>query len=678
VSIKNKLVTAVTTAGLLAGLFGSAFVPAVRATAFTNESDEVTGWLYCKTAISETACQTTPGSRVTVAFNALIAVESINATTGATAAGDVYWIVDKDGDRAAADEIASVTYAAEVDEAPEWYISASGADSVDEDGLPFGSIANEDTDNAACAAADAADDLSIAKDEVYQSWLELDWAAAGVSSCVDAGAVSFDVTRATAGSVTISLFYFRASDNKKVTVQTETITFGTSAVNDEAIDWDNSETVVGLRSNGGACAAGTVTQDDVDSSKSMEAGDTTGIDLCIALMNEAGDAITDNNVSANIEIEISDNKGVLDIGSDGSSYADDWDTLDADGDGDLVVDIAAEDTDVEPVVSTVTVTITQDDSDLGIDETETFTLTVTQYGTFVEITLVNTAYSLGGAVDDDVEEFYAEDAAGNLVPLDLTTTTEMVIDSDYSSLATIDEAGEEDALAAVALTTDATSARYESGSATESYGEIEVNCDDTTKEKLTFKLIVENDDADEITSNTVTVYCADAADSISYVSAVRDGGTTIVTVSVKDENGYPVPDATTVTAATSVGAFSDASINPENGLAEFTFLATGRGTATMVFGADLESLTKALSYGGVADLQKLNGTTVVAAFGSDAAGEVVTFSVVKVSTGKTLTVTKTANASGRATYTLGARRSGKWAVTATYGDEITNVRYVNR
>ena len=30
-SIKNKLVTAVTTAGLLAGLFGSAFVPAVRA-----------------------------------------------------------------------------------------------------------------------------------------------------------------------------------------------------------------------------------------------------------------------------------------------------------------------------------------------------------------------------------------------------------------------------------------------------------------------------------------------------------------------------------------------------------------------------------------------------------------------------------------------------------------------
>jgi hypothetical protein len=37
VSIKNKLVTAVTTAGLLAGLFGSAFVPAVRAAAGTSD-----------------------------------------------------------------------------------------------------------------------------------------------------------------------------------------------------------------------------------------------------------------------------------------------------------------------------------------------------------------------------------------------------------------------------------------------------------------------------------------------------------------------------------------------------------------------------------------------------------------------------------------------------------------
>jgi hypothetical protein len=98
----------------------------------------------------------------------------------------------------------------------------------------------------------------------------------------------------------------------------------------------------------------------------------------------------------------------------------------------------------------------------------------------------------------------------------------------------------------------------------------------------------------------------------------------------------------------------------------------------MVFSADLVSLTKALAYGGVADLAKLSRASVVAAFGSEAAGEAITFTIVKVSTGKTLTVTKTANSSGRATYTLGARRSGKWSVTAMYGDEITVVRYVSR
>jgi len=37
VSIKNKLVTAITTAGLLAGLFGSAFVPVARGVALTND-----------------------------------------------------------------------------------------------------------------------------------------------------------------------------------------------------------------------------------------------------------------------------------------------------------------------------------------------------------------------------------------------------------------------------------------------------------------------------------------------------------------------------------------------------------------------------------------------------------------------------------------------------------------
>jgi len=46
VSIKNKLVTAVTTAGLLAGLFGSAFVPAANAAAATSDPATVTAAEY--------------------------------------------------------------------------------------------------------------------------------------------------------------------------------------------------------------------------------------------------------------------------------------------------------------------------------------------------------------------------------------------------------------------------------------------------------------------------------------------------------------------------------------------------------------------------------------------------------------------------------------------------------
>jgi hypothetical protein len=50
VSIKNKLVTAVTTAGLLAGLFGSAFVPAVRAGATAEAATDAGSLVWCSSA----------------------------------------------------------------------------------------------------------------------------------------------------------------------------------------------------------------------------------------------------------------------------------------------------------------------------------------------------------------------------------------------------------------------------------------------------------------------------------------------------------------------------------------------------------------------------------------------------------------------------------------------------
>jgi len=58
VSIKNKLVTAVTTAGLLAGLFGSAFVPAARAAVAAVAASDAGSLVWCSSA--DTDVDSTP------------------------------------------------------------------------------------------------------------------------------------------------------------------------------------------------------------------------------------------------------------------------------------------------------------------------------------------------------------------------------------------------------------------------------------------------------------------------------------------------------------------------------------------------------------------------------------------------------------------------------------------
>jgi len=88
VSIKKKLVTAVTTAGLLAGLFGSAFVPAARAAALT--ADDTNSSLQCTTVVldadivsqglADGTCYVLAGKTVTL----LVDVDDGSDTTGDT------------------------------------------------------------------------------------------------------------------------------------------------------------------------------------------------------------------------------------------------------------------------------------------------------------------------------------------------------------------------------------------------------------------------------------------------------------------------------------------------------------------------------------------------------------------------------------------------------------------
>jgi hypothetical protein len=54
---------------------------------------------------------------------------------------------------------------------------------------------------------------------------------------------------------------------------------------------------------------------------------------------------------------------------------------------------------------------------------------------------------------------------------------------------------------------------------------------------------------------------------------------------------------------------------------------------------------------------------------SAAAGKLVTVTIEKVSTGKTYSYYRKANASGVATFII--RRTGTWEVFASYGDDVT-------
>ena len=66
-SIKNKLVTAITTAGLLAGLFGSAFVPTAYAAATTDPAT-VSGAIYLTSATQGNGTSTVPYGLATAAM----------------------------------------------------------------------------------------------------------------------------------------------------------------------------------------------------------------------------------------------------------------------------------------------------------------------------------------------------------------------------------------------------------------------------------------------------------------------------------------------------------------------------------------------------------------------------------------------------------------------------------
>ena len=684
-SIKKKLATAVATAGLLAGLFGSAFVPAARADDFATR--DIFG---CQTAADTATCSQVTGGQVTLG-NHLLGENNGQDNDGNDSFEVAAWVT---GDSYLED---ATTYYLSVSSNAHW-VSVANADADLE--LTWGDTAGE------------MDGINDSTPHVITITTAVDG-----DDTVDADDV--DLTLALdddeAGEATVKLYYFDTSGVKQ-TLETHVVTFA-DELTGGALNADDS--TVGLVTAAADCDADSdgpsgTDEGTVETEGSAAYDSTTDIFLCLILRNEDGDLINGTQ-NANIDVEAQMTLGEPG-GDDGANTDSTSDTTfaaldDGGGDDAGVVDggaVAANDGtaamrlvgESQEGTGILTVTITHADADLGIDVEAVWSFEITWYGDVASITVTNNAYALGlgcgsdtaaaeadagcdnGALDDGTSDsgygllsVVAKDSAGNVVDLNSYTTddadTQLVVDSDADD-AVSEDAGDNDA--------EVTDIEIDEVAADdETY--ISLVCDNTVAEKLSISVIVENDAGDDITSNVATFYCSDAIDSIESVevesASVEVGGTVDVEVTVLDENGYPVPDGTSVSGVTSAGNFTDSSVGTEDGVATFTYLAGGTsGVASMVFTAGSEEATASVVVGNTGTLTVSPKTKAVADFGVGAANLKITFTLERISNGSIFTYVRKANANGIATFTL--RKTGRFEVTASFGDAVTETKIMRK
>jgi hypothetical protein len=133
------------------------------------------------------------------------------------------------------------------------------------------------------------------------------------------------------------------------------------------------------------------------------------------------------------------------------------------------------------------------------------------------------------------------------------TTSTWTIDSDKTAGAPAIRTG--DTVGAVLSSVAPESTEL---SSTSSYGTNVAYIDCSSKaEKLTITAYGKNSNGDWVASNTIDVYCSAATSTVTVApsaTSVAAGGTLAINVSVKDANGYPVADGTSVTLAANNGA----------------------------------------------------------------------------------------------------------------------------
>jgi hypothetical protein len=149
----------------------------------------------------------------------------------------------------------------------------------------------------------------------------------------------------------------------------------------------------------------------------------------------------------------------------------------------------------------------------------------------------------------------ATDAAGSTINLNTsansTATSAWTIDSD--KVAGVPAARTSDALGAVV---SAQSISGESSSTKWGVNAAYITCS-TKPEKLTLTAFGKDADGNWVASNSLDVYCSGAVATVTVkptATSVAAGGTTTVNVDIKDANGYPAADNTSVTLTASDGS----------------------------------------------------------------------------------------------------------------------------
>jgi epidermal growth factor receptor substrate 15 len=181
--------------------------------------------------------------------------------------------------------------------------------------------------------------------------------------------------------------------------------------------------------------------------------------------------------------------------------------------------------------------------------------------------------------------------AAGIAAANSVTTSNWTVDSDKVAGAPADRTSQTlgSAINDLAPENELSSSRYGS-----SVGNVQYIVCGTKPEKLTLTAWGKDSDGNWLKSNSLDVYCAGAASTVTVTpsaTSIASGSSGTVNVSVKDADGYPVADATSVTLAANNGSV----VAPSSKTTVAGAFATA---ANLIVGSDSASTTVSAIAGG--------------------------------------------------------------------------------